>query len=121
MKAYFKTRRFAPCVVSGKEYATFFYLACRKMGMPLVMWEHTNFTVGVPLKSEWTGMHIALRNFAAVVCLTKKDEKAYLAHKKSAAVRQIYNITTYQESPAPYRIHSKKNHQCGLSESDQGL
>ena len=108
LKDYFQTRRFALCVVSGKEYATFFHLACRKMGMPLVMWEHTNFTVGVPLKSEWTGMHIALRHFAAVVCLTKKDEKAYLAHKKSAAIRQIYNITTYRESPAPYCVQSKK-------------
>lgn len=108
VRTYFKTRRFSLCVVFSKEYATFVWLVCRKMGMPLVMWEATNFTVGKPLKSEWTGKQIAMRFFSAVVCQTKKDHEAYLAHRASAEIRQIYNMTAFRESPAPYRVQSKK-------------
>lgn len=108
LKRYFRQRPYDLCVISGKEYATFFWLACRKMGMPLVMWEHMHYQKGAPLKSEWMGMHIAMRYFSAIVCLTKKDEQEYLSHRHRAQIRQIYNITTYAETDVPYRTESRK-------------
>ena len=108
LKKYFREKSFQLCVVSGKEYATFFYLAGNKINMSFVLWEHTNYSVGAPMKSEWTGMNIAMRKFNGIVCLTHKDEKTYLANKKVAEIRQICNLTTYQESDATYCIQSKK-------------
>lgn len=121
LKKYFRKNSFQLCVVSGKEYATFFYLACKKNKLSFVMWEHTNYSVGVPMKSEWVGMNIALRRFKGIVCLTHKDEKAYLSNKKVAEIRQICNLTTYQESDATYCIQSKKIISVGSLEAVKGF
>lgn len=121
LKKFFKDNSYDCCIVSGMEYGISFFLAGIQRKVPIIAWEHLNFFKGSIFRLEWLGKRIALKFFAGILTITKRDQALYLQRNGKAKVFQIYNLVQWEEIQVPYNIKSKKIVSCGFLTEVKGF